>query len=233
MNKRVFHKVSYGMYIVSSVKDGKFNGQVANTVFQITSDPPRIAISINKENLTHEFIESSKRFSVSILSKEAPLKLIGKFGFKSGRDIDKFKDTKYEVVDGLPVITEGVIGYLIAEVEEKMDAGTHTVFLGRVIDADITGDGEPMTYSYYHEIKGGKSPARAPTYVDEKELKAAEEKKKPAIKYVCTICGYVYDPEKGDPDGGIPPGTPFEEIPDDWTCPVCGASKEDFEVVEE
>jgi rubredoxin len=94
-----------------------------------------------------------------------------------------------------------------------------------VVDADIIKDDEPMTYAYYREIKGGKSPKTAPTYIKE------ELKKEVGImqKYKCTVCGYVYDPEKGDPDSGIKPGTPFEELPDNWVCPVCGADKSLFE----
>ena len=87
-----------------------------------------------------------------------------------------------------------------------------------------------MTYEYYHEVKGGLSPKTAPTYYKEidkaKEIIKKEEEK--MDKYVCTVCGYVYDPEKGDPDGGIAPGTKFEDISDEWVCPLCGVGKNDF-----
>lgn len=86
-------------------------------------------------------------------------------------------------------------------------------------------DNKPMTYAYYHEIKGGKSPKLAPTYMNEEKSEEAKNME----KYVCTICGYVYDPQKGDPDSGIAPGTAFEDIPDDWVCPICGAKKDSFE----
>jgi len=82
-----------------------------------------------------------------------------------------------------------------------------------------------MTYAYYHEIKGGKAPKSAPTYIKEKLEKGDGN----MAKYRCTVCGYIYNPEKGDPDNGIKTGTPFEELPEDWVCPVCGASKEEFE----
>jgi len=105
-----------------------------------------------------------------------------------------------------------------------MDVGTHTLFTGKVIKGDLLSDGEPMSYAYYHEIKGGTSPETAPTYIknEEKEVIKME-------KYRCKICGYVYEPEKGDPDGGIAPGTSFQDLPNDWVCPVCGASKNQFE----
>jgi len=225
MNPKTLHKISYGLYIVSSKKGESINGQIANTMFQVTSDPPTIAVSINKKNLTHEFIQKSKVFTVSILSKETPMKFIGLFGFKSGKDVNKFEEISYKIgVTGSPIVTDNAIGYLEADVINSMDVKTHTIFIGKILDAQIMNDGEPLTYAYYHEIKRGKSPKTAPTYIAEnqKEVKKMD-------KYRCKACGYVYDPEKGDPDGGIAPGTPFEDIPDDWVCPVCGVGKDMFE----
>jgi len=230
MNKKALHKISYGMYIVSSKNGDKLNGQVANSVFQITSNPITIAISINKENFTNEFIRSSNVFSVSILSKETPMEFIGKFGFKSGRDIDKFDGINYKIGEsGAPVVLDYTIGYLEARVKNSIDAGTHTVFIGEVVNGDILKGESPMTYDYYHSVKKGGISKNAPHYIEEK----IEDAKKTigTKKYRCKVCGYIYDPEIGDPDGGIAPGTPFEEIPDDWVCPVCGAAKSDFEEV--
>ena len=225
MDPKTLHKISYGLYVISSKKGDKFNGQIANTVFQITSEPPTIAVSINKQNLTHEFIQESKVFTVSILSQETPMKFIGHFGFKSGRKLDKFKDINYKIgITGAPIILENSIGYLEAKVIKTVDVGTHTIFIGKVIDAEITGDGEVMTYAYYHEVKRGTAPKTAPTYIKEESRKDGKME-----KYRCTVCGYIYDSEKGDPDSGIKPGTPFEDIPDDWVCPICGVSKDKFE----
>ena len=168
MNTKTLYKISYGLYVVSSKMGEKINGQIANTVFQITSQPPTIAVSINKENLTHEFIERSKVFTISILSEETPMKFIGHFGFKSGKELNKFKDVNYKVgVTGAPIVLENAIGYLEAELTNTLDAGTHTVFIGKVLDAEIINDKEPMTYAYYHKVKGGKAPKTAPTYIPE------------------------------------------------------------------
>ncbi len=231
MNSRTLHKISYGMYVISSVKEGKFNGQIANTVFQITSEPATIAISINKQNLTHEYISASKIFAAAVLSENTPLKFIGKFGFKSGREIDKFEDTEFKTEKtGTPIVTENAVAYLEAEIINSLDAGTHTVFLGRVVGAEILNDEKPMTYAYYHQVKNGSAPKTAPTYIKREKEKIIEEKKSGASKkYVCMVCGYIYDPDKGDPDDNIPPGTPFDKLPEDWTCPVCGAGKDEFE----
>ena len=226
MNEKALWKVTYGIYIVSSRYGNDLAGQIANTVFQVTAEPPRIAISINKDNATHEVIERSKVFSVSILEKNTPMKLIGLFGFKSSRDVNKFEDVKYKFgKTGAPIVTQNTIGYIEAEVEQQIDVGTHSLFIGRVVDAQMIKEGEVMTYEYYHQVKNGSAPKTAPTY------QPVKPKKKKL--YRCKVCGYIYDPEKGDPDGGIAPGTEFEDIPDDWVCPVCGVSKDMFEPIEE
>jgi flavin reductase (DIM6/NTAB) family NADH-FMN oxidoreductase RutF/rubredoxin len=227
MNLKILYKIGYGMYIVSSKEDEKFNGQIANTVFQVTSEPPAIAVSINKQNLTHKFIEKSKVFVVSILSRETPMEFIGRFGFKSGRDIDKFKSINHKAgITGAPAVLENTVGYLEAEVVNSKDAGTHTVFIGKIVSAETIKEGEPMTYAYYHEVKKGTAPKAAPTYIDIK--KEESEGTGETAKYRCTVCGYIYDPEKGDLSSDINPGTPFEQLPDNWVCPVCGASKDKF-----
>ena len=230
MNTKALHKISYSLYVISSKKGARLNGQIANTVLQTTSEPPTIAVSINKKNLTHESIRESEVFSVSIPSKETPLKLRGHFGFRCGRDIDKFKDINYRVgTSGVPIVLENVIGYLEAELIDSLDVGTHTVFIGKVISAEIIEDKEPITYAYYRNIKGGKAPKTAPTYNERDNKKEARK----MGKYVCIVCGYVYDPEKGDPDSGVQPGTTFDQLPEDWVCPVCGADKGQFELVKE
>jgi flavin reductase (DIM6/NTAB) family NADH-FMN oxidoreductase RutF/rubredoxin len=229
MNLKALYKLGYGLYIVCSRKVDKLNGQTANTVIQVTSEPPAIAVTINKSNLTHEFIKESKVFTASILSKDTPLAFIGHFGFKSGRDIDKLKGINYKLGETkAPIVTDHALAYLEAKVNKEVDVGTHTIFIGELVGADVINEGEPMTYAYYHQVKRGTTPKTAPSYIEEK--KEATTK---MVKYKCTVCEYVYDPELGDPDGGIAPGTPFEEIPDDWVCPVCGAAKSEFEKIEE
>ena len=227
MNQKTLHKISYGLYVVSSIKDNKKNGQIANALFQVTSEPPTVAISINKQNLTHDYIEKSKVFTISILPENTPMKFIGTFGFKSGRDIDKFNGIN--CIFGktkAPIVKDYSLGFIECKVIDKIDVGTHTIFCGNVIDAEVLSDENPMTYEYYHNVKGGFSPKTAPTYYSAVDKKNKEEKK--MDKYVCDVCGYVYNPEKGDPDNGVQPGTSFEDIPNDWVCPVCGAPKTSF-----
>jgi flavin reductase (DIM6/NTAB) family NADH-FMN oxidoreductase RutF len=176
MNYKTLHKISYGLYVVSSKKENKINGQIANTVFQVTSEPPTIAVSINKQNLTHQFIQESRKFAISILSKETPMKFIGHFGFKSGREINKFKDVNYKVSNAdAPIVLDNAIAYLAAEVIEEANIGTHTIFIGKVVETEIFKDKEPMTYAYYNEVKRGKTPKAAPTYIKEETKKEVEK----------------------------------------------------------
>jgi len=165
MDTKALYLISYGMYIVCSKKGDKINGQTANTVIQVASEPPMISVCINKQNLTHEFIEDSKVFTASILSQNAPLKLIGGFGFKSGRDVNKFEGIKYKLgQSGAPVILDSTLGYLEAKVINSIDMKTHTIFVGELVGAEVLGEGEPMTYAYYHMVKRGTTPKSAPHY---------------------------------------------------------------------
>lgn len=228
MDPNVLHNMSYGMYIVSSNKGELLNGQIVNTVFQITSEPVTIAISINKQNLTHEYIETSSRFALSILDEKTSLAFIGKFGFKSGRTENKFKDINFKKLpSGCPVVIDNTLCYIEAKVVKKMDCFTHTLFIGEMTDSEMLKNGKPMTYDYYHQEKRGTTPASAPTYI---KSEAPGTKKEVLMqKYRCVVCNYIYDPAVGDPDGGIKPGTTFESIPDTWVCPICGADKSQFE----
>lgn len=212
MNPFAFHKLSYGVYIISTMDGERPTGCTANSAMQITSDPATIAVSINHNNYTNSCIAKSGKFAISILSEQSEPGIIGTFGFQSGKDVNKFDSVEYRMAEGLPVV-EDACAYIVCEVVDKMETATHTVFLGKVLDADLMKKADSMTYAYYHSVIKGKSPKNAPTYIKEEEPK--EEAK---AAYVCSICGYVYD---GD--------TPFEELPEDWKCPVCKQPKSVFQ----
>ncbi len=166
MDLNALHKLGYGMYIVGSYKDDKLNGQVANTVFQITSEPPTVAVSINKANLTHEYIESSRVFSASVLHQDTPLNYIGDFGFKSGRDVDKLKGIDYKIGETkAPVFLDHATAYLEAEVIQGVDLGTHTIFIGKIVAAEVLSEDLCLTYDYYRQVKRGTTPKTAPSYI--------------------------------------------------------------------
>jgi ferric-chelate reductase [NAD(P)H] len=166
LDRRAFRDLSYGLYIVTSRDGDRRNGQIVNTVIQVTSDPPRVAVIINKKNLTHEYISKSGVFGVSVLDESAPLTFFGPFGFRSGRDFDKLSKAKFkEGVTGCPLITEHSLSVVEAKVFEQIDLGTHTIFIGDVLGAEVLAGGRPLTYRYYHEELKGKPSKNAPTYV--------------------------------------------------------------------
>lgn len=168
MNTSALHKLSYGLYIVCSRKGDLLNGQIANSVMQLASEPPIISVCINKQNLTHEFISESKIFSASILCQDTPMTFIGRFGFRSGRNLDKLTGVEYISGNaGAPIVTENTVAYLEVQVTNQVDVKTHTLFIGELVDADIIVEKPCMTYAYYHDIKQGKTPATAPNYIKE------------------------------------------------------------------
>ena len=226
--------LSYGMCIVSSKMGDDFNGCIVNTVFQVTPEPPMVVVSIHRENLTYEYISESGVFAISILAEVAPMDFIGRFGFKTGRDIDKFQNVNYRTgTTGAPIILDNTVGFLEAEVTESVDVETHTLFIGKIKACETIDSAKvPMTYCYYRDIKGGRTPRRAATYIGVKPKPKPAKGAEKMEKYRCLICGYIYDPEVGGPGSGVAPGTSFGDLPDDWVCPDCGAGKDRFEVVE-
>ena len=194
-----------------------------------------VAVSVNKQNLTHEYILESKCFAVSILAEETPLPFIGRFGFRTGRDTDKFEQVNYQTGQtGAPIITDNTVGYLEVKVDSSVDVGTHTLFIGKVVACQTIDENKiPMTYSYYRDVKQGRTPRTAATYIKQKPKAKPEKGAKEMKKYKCIMCGYIYDPAAGDPDNGIEAGTSFEDLPDDWVCPECGAAKDEFESIDD
>lgn len=244
MNFKSFHKLSYGMYLIASEFRGKKSGYIANTAFQVTSEPHQIAISCHKDNLSAEVILQSGFFSLSVLKQEVDMKIVGNFGFKSSAELDKFSGIRFtKGKTGAPIVTESAVAWFECRVTSSADLGTHYLIVGEVVDAEILSDEEPLTYQYYREKYKMFSPKNSPTYLD----KSIIEVENPATSgssgepehehffdgenYVCMICGYTYHPDEGDPSAGIPPGTAFEDLPEDYRCPVCNATKEYFKKV--
>ena len=228
-------KLSYPMCILSSKKDGRLNGCIVNTIFQVVPEPPMLALSLNRECLTHEYVTDSKVIAVSILSEEAPLPFIGRFGFRSGRDIDKFDKVRYRIGQtGVPIVLDNTVGFLEAEVTKAIEVVTHTLFMAKIVACQTLDDSKPpVTYAYYRDVKHGRTPKSAATYITEKPNTKLAKGVQNMKKYKCLMCGYVYDPAVGDPDNSVEPGTAFDDLPDDWVCPDCGAGKDEFEPIED
>ncbi len=216
------------MYIVSSFNNNKINGQIVNSIIQVTSKPLKIAICINKNNFTCKLIEKSSKCAISVIGEKFSKKLIGEFGFKCGKNYDKFKELKYKLgKTGSPIILDNTIAFIELNITETMPVGTHVLMIGDVVDADLIEDGNPMTYDYYQNVIKGKVSKLAPTYIEPEKITRKKEDNK-MKKYICDVCGYVYDPAIGDPDNGIKPGTEFTDLPKDWVCPICGVGKDSF-----
>lgn len=163
MNRNALFQLSYGVYVVSTWDEGKATGCTANSAMQITSEPATIAVSIHHDNYTNQCIKNSGRFAISVLGENSDPGIIGTFGFKSGRDCNKFEEVEQVVKGYLPVVADAC-AYIACEVIDSMETETHTVFLGKITDADVMKKDKPMTYAYYHEVIKGKSPKNAPTY---------------------------------------------------------------------
>ena len=209
MKKDVLRKLSYGMYIVSSKdKNNKDVGCVVNTVVQITSNNPTIVVSINHDNYTNEVIRNNNKFLISILPTDIDKEIIGKFGYFTSHDTDKFSSVEYEELNGIKYIKDS-IGVMSCRVVHVMETDTHTVFLASVDDEIMLNDKEVMTYKYYHDVLKGKSPKNAPTYV--------EEEKTTKKVYKCQVCGFEIE---------------TDNLPDDYVCPICGVKKDMFAIKE-
>lgn len=214
-------KITYGLYIVSSGNKDRGNGFISNTVFQVTSEPAQFATCCNKNNFTTDIIKSTGAFTVSILHKEVSSEIFGRFGYKSGKDTDKMSGMDVKTgITGAPIVLNDSIAYLECRVVNTIDVGTHLVFIGELVAAEILDSTkEPLTYQYYREVKKGVSPKNAPTYIDKSKLKPAKPGSE-LNKYECILCGYIYDEANED--------CLFSDLPEDYVCPTCGATKEDF-----
>lgn len=208
MDTSVLWQISYGLYGIGVLDEGRPTGCIVNTVIQITSANPSLALSLNKDNYTCDVLKENGHFAISILAEGVSPIVIGKLGFATGRSVDKFSAFPYEMWEGAPIVKEGSTGYLLCDLLSMTETETHMVLLARVLDAKKGGGGIPLTYKYYHEVIKGKAPKNAPTY-------QAPEAEKEKVVYVCPICGYEY---QGD----------ITREPDDYTCPICGVSKDKF-----
>lgn len=150
--RQALYRISYGLFIITAQAEGRDNGQCANTCFQITSDPARIAIGINKQNFTHELIQKSGKFGVSVLSQTGHDYARG-FGYRSGRDVNKFEGLAVHRGESGVLLLDDVLVTMEVTITGQLDAGTHDLFLGDVIAGEILQDGDPMTYAFFRASK--------------------------------------------------------------------------------
>lgn len=165
MDLTAFYKVTYGLYIVSVRCGGKDCGCIVNTLQQVTAEPAKMSVALSKNNFTESLIEQSGYFAAVALTQDADIRLIGNFGFKSGRDVDKFATYPFERdINGVAYITQSVAARFSLKLTDKLDVGTHMILVGDVLDAQVLSDAKPMSYAYYHLVKKGTTPKNAPSY---------------------------------------------------------------------
>ena len=151
MDKKAMYKLSYGLFVLTARESEKDNGCIINTAIQAASEPNQLSICVNKANYTHDMIERTGKFTVSVLSENAQFELFKHFGFQSGRDTNKFesfrKCTRGE--NGIYYITEGTNAYISVTVNKTEDLGSHTMFIGEITDMEVLSDFASVTYEYY------------------------------------------------------------------------------------
>lgn len=193
-NKKITRKITQGMYVLTTIG----GGCMVDAVSQVSAgDNPLIAVAVMKKNYTNELLKNNNRFALSILGEDVNPEIISTFGMNSMRDMNKFEKVETEEIEGVKVIKDS-LGYMVCELIDSIDNDTHTLFIGKLIEADVYKEGTAMSYGYYQENK-------------DDFIKVNTEKGKTA--WVCLACGYVYY---------------GEEIPDDFKCPVCGVDKSLF-----
>ena len=204
MDQQVMYQLSYGLFVLTSAFEGRESGCIINTAGQVTSEPNRISITVNKSNFTHDLVTESRQFNLSILSESASFDTFKHFGFQSGREVDKFAGygACQRSANGLYYITAGTNGFLSATVERALDLGTHTLFIAGVDDMELIADVPSATYAYYQ------------SHIKPKPQKTEAATGKTVWR--CRVCGYIYE---------------GENLPEDFICPLCKHPASDFEKV--
>ncbi len=205
MDKKAIYKLSYGLFVLTAKEGEKDNGCIINTAIQAASTPNQLSICVNKANYTHDMIQRTGEFTVSVLAQDAKYELFQHFGFQSGREVDKFE--KYTRClrgkNGICYITEGTNAYISVKVNKTEDLGSHTMFIGEITDMEVLSEVPSVTYEYYlNHIK--PKPQAVGTTESGQTI------------WRCTICGYEYV---------------GEELPEDFICPLCKHPASDFEKV--
>ncbi len=206
MDNKAMYKLSYGLFVCTAKSGDKVNGCIINTAMQIASEPNTISVAINKANYTHDMVKETGICNISVISKDADFELFKRFGFQSGRDVDKFAgfDGSYKISDnGLPIITVGTNAFFSLKVRETADLGSHTLFICEPTAMEVLSDTSSCTYAFYQSDIKPKPEAVGTTPKGE-------------TIWRCRICGYEWV---------------GEELPDDFICPICKHPKADFEKI--
>ena len=217
MELEALYKLTHGLYILGATDGKRFVGSVVDAVMQVANKPLVLALSCNNQSYTRECIMRDGRFSLSVLGKNIDPYVIAHFGFQSSKNVDKWQSMDYVVRDSLPYLKDN-IATVRCKVLQSVQYESNTLFLAEVEDCVNGKNCEPLTYLDYRSYFKDEVIKKFNEVKQAKEKKMAEDKNE-GKKWVCTVCGYVYDGE-----------TPFEELPEDWVCPLCGVDKSFFEL---
>lgn len=205
MDKKAMYKLSYGLFVLTAKEGEKDNGCIINTAIQAASEPNQLSICVNKANYTHDMIQRTGAFTVSVIAQSASFDLFKHFGFQSGKTVDKFADYTAcnRGANGIYYVTSGTNAFISVKVTKTEDIGSHTMFIGEITDMEVLSEAPSATYEYYmNNIK--PKPQAVGTTEDGQTI------------WRCTICGYEYV---------------GEELPEDFICPICKHPASDFEKV--
>ena len=220
MDENALFKLTHGLYVLGACEEVRCVGSIVDAVMQVANKPFVLALSCGNHSYTKSVIEQKGEFSLSVLGKNVDPFVIANFGFQSSRDVCKWENVDYVLEEGLPYLQNSLAGIRCKVVEKKVFE-SNTLFLAEVVDCRVGCDeSEPLTY---YDYRGYFKNEVIRVFNEQKERmkgkKMTEEKKNEGKKWVCTVCGYVYDGE-----------IPFEDLPEDWLCPLCGVDKSLFEL---
>ena len=241
MDTKALRQLTYGLYLVTARDtDGRAMGCVVNTGMQLTSNPYRVTVAVNKENATRGAIERSGRFALTCLTQDATMDLIGTFGFHTSAELDKFAGFEAgETASGVPFVKTAASSVIGCKVVAALEVGTHVLFVGEIEDAEVLdGAAEPLTYAYYHKVLKGTTPPKASAFIADDPAPAPAPAPGDAAPtpaggaepgaaagpiamhhFRCLLCGYVVE-------------TCDEELPEGFRCPMCGAGREMFKKID-
>ena len=205
-------KFSYGMFVVGTRNNNKNYACLINTAIQVTSSPLQISMTINKDNATCKALLEKKSCTLSVLSQDVDMKYIGRFGFRCSDTFEKFDGIKMAYSKNTnPYTPECSCAVLDLDIVNTLDVGSHIIFVGEVVDAEVLSDARPITYDYYHNVLKGKTPPKASSYIEEKKVETKH-------KFRCSVCGYIHEINE-------------DSLPVDFRCPICGVGADKFEKI--
>jgi rubredoxin/flavin reductase (DIM6/NTAB) family NADH-FMN oxidoreductase RutF len=215
MEKNALYLLTQGLYLVTSAHSNKRSGAIVSMASTVAPDLKLVSVSLHKDSFTLDLIKQSNKMALTVLSENTPRAFVSKFGFWSGSSRDKLEGVALKVESDVPIVTENAVAYVVVDVTEMIDLGSHVLIVGKVSSEEVLTDEEPMTTELYKGFILGVIGHPTLNYIYDEKLE----------KYRCQMCDYIYDPAKGDPDFDIAPHTAFEDLPEEWMCAGCGSPK--------